>query len=115
MKQALLLLFASILLLSCGGTEENLEQPVGPWTYPLTNYRAIRAMAQRTGEKEITRLVGWDKDYYYFDWYQEKVAIGRGTGRLTRKQFDVENEGALTLEKGRVAVKRGQVRTVVFE
>lgn len=115
MNKALLLIFASLLLLACGGTEDSSERPMGPWTYPITTYRAIRTMAARSGEKELTRLVGWDEEFYYFDWYQEKVAIGRGTGRLTRKQFDTENRGALTLEKGLVTVKSGQVRTVRME
>ena len=92
-----------------------MEQPTGPWTYPITTYRAVQKVASRTGDKEITRLVGWDVDYYYFDWAQVTLSIGRGTGRVERSQFDLENRGALTLEKGHVTVKNGQVRTLKIE
>ena len=102
-------------MISCGGTKEGLNAPPGIETYPTISYRAVKVMAQRTGPKDITRMVGWDEEFYYFDWYQEELAISRGTGRSERSQFDAENKGALTLEKGNITVKDGQVRTLKFE
>ncbi len=113
--KSLSLIFISLFLAACSSKEDYAEQPVAPWTYPIMEYRVIKKQAGRTGEKNITRLVGWDKGFYFFDWAQEGAVIGRGTGRVERNQFDLENNGALTLEKGRVKLSGGQVRTLVFE
>ncbi len=105
-----------VILVACSHSNEDMiEQPVAPWTYPISGYRVIKIQASRSGEKEITRLVGWDEDYYYFDWWDTVSAIGRATGRVERAQFDVENRGALTLEKGRITVRSGQVRTLQLQ
>ena len=103
------------LLISCANEEKLANQPTGPWTYPITGYRAIKNLSARKKTNEITRLVGWDEGYYYFDWSLLNAAISRGSGRVDRKQFDHENRGALTLEKGQVTLEKGQVRTLILE
>ncbi|MBK1833238.1 hypothetical protein [Roseibacillus ishigakijimensis] len=107
------LLVASLLLQACANEDKYAEQPVAPWTYPISEYRVIQTQAGRPTEVGLTRLVGWDEGFYYFDWSQKEAVIGRGTGRVDRKQFDLENRGALTLEKGPVTLSGGQVRTVL--
>lgn len=108
-------LLALFVFVSCATKEEDKEQPVAPWTYPISEYRVIKTQASRVGELKIARLVGWDKGFYYFDWSQAGVVINRGTGRVDRAQFDLENRGALTLEKGQITISDGQVRTLILE
>jgi len=115
MKRVFFLLLASFFLASCGSSPEGLELPKAARTFPEITYEVVKKLSQRTGHKEITRMVGWDEEFYYFDWYQEGKAIPRGIGRSNRLQFDNKNNGALTLEKGNVTVKNGQVRTLKFE
>ena len=108
-------LIAFLVLASCAVEDKNKEQPVAPWTYPISEYRAVKTLASRVGEKKITRLVGWDEGFYYFDWSEAGVVINRGTGRVDREQFDLENQGALTLTKGQITVRGGKVRTLILE
>ena len=75
----------------------------------------VKTQAGRSDRTKITRLVGWDEDFYFFDWSHAGEVIGRGTGRVAREQFDLENGGALTLEKGQVTLRGGQIRTLKFE
>lgn len=107
-------LLALVLLSSCANEDDYVDQPTAPWTYPISEYRAVRTLAARPPESGITRLVGWDDGFYYFDWSQKEATISRGTGRVDRKQFDIENRGALTLEKGQITLRDGQVRTLVL-
>lgn len=110
------ILLSLIFLLVLGAcSNEGIEQPVAPWTYPVSEYRVIKTQAGRKTEGRVTRLVGWDKTHYYFDWSHATATINRGTGRVERKQFDLENKGALTLERGPVTIRNGQVRTLTYE
>lgn len=111
----LLSLFALLAFTACSNKEKYENQPVAPWTYPASEYRVIRTQAGRTATGRVTRLVGWDEGFYYFDWSHATAAINRGTGRVDREQFDLENNGALTLEKGQVTTLNGQVRTLTFQ
>ena len=115
MKKILILFFASFLFISCGGIEDTEHRPIGHQTFPAIDYSAVKRLSQRAGPEGVTRMVGWDEEFYYFDWYQANMAISRGIGRVERLQFDSENKGALTLEKGKVTVKNEQVRTLKFE
>lgn len=108
-------LLALLFAISCSSEDDYAHQPVAPWTYPISEYRVIKNQAGRTDGKNITRLVGWDEGFYFFDWSQAGAVIGRGTGRVAREQFDLENGGALTLEKGQVTLRNGQIRTLMFE
>ena len=109
----LTLLIAFFLLASCAVDEGVEEQPIAPWTYPLIEYRVIQTIAGRVGEGKIARLVGWDQESYFFDWSGHGPVITRGTGRILREQFDLENRGALTLTKGEITLRDGKVRTLV--
>lgn len=108
-------LSALLLFCSCANEDKYKDQPTGPWTYPISEYRAIQIVAGRTEGGDIARLVGWDEGFYYFDWSQKGATIRRGSGRVDRKQFDLENGGALTLQRGNITLAGTQVRTVVFE
>jgi hypothetical protein len=108
-------LVALLFLVSCSSEEEYANQPVAPWTYPISEYHVIKTQVARKDRTKLTRLVGWDEGFYFFDWSHAGEVIGRGTGRVAREQFDVENGGALTLEKGQVTLRNGQIRTLMFE
>lgn len=108
---SLLFLFASCSL----PDTENQEQPTAPWTYPVSDYQVVKTQSSRRDGKNLTRLVGWDEEFYFFDWSYAGAAITRGTGRVNREQFNLENGGALTLQKGQVTVRNGQVRTLILE
>lgn len=112
MRNCLLIVLG--LLLACCAGEKTEDQPVGPWIYPIVDHGMVLRQAARPGEEEICRLVGWDKDFYYFDWAQENLAIGRGTGRVDREDFDHANGASLMEEKGEVTARGGQVRNVRF-
>ena len=112
--KCLTLLLSLVLLASCA-QQDISNQPTGPSTYPETGYRAIKQLAARSQANEISRLVGWDTEYYYFDWSKADAAIARGSGRVLRSQFDTENRGSLTLAKGLLTAKNGQVRTLILE
>ncbi len=108
----LALLLAGLFALSlnsCGPAE--VEQPSLPWTYPIQDYDIIKSQAARRDGNE-TRLVGWDKSSYFFDWSRNNEVIRRMTGRIERKEFDLANNGALTLQKGKITVRNGQIRNV---
>ena len=111
----LMALCAFLSLASCAVDEDTEEQPIAPWTYPTTEYQVIKTLAGRVGENKITRLVGWDEDYYFFDWSEAGSVISRGTGRVEREQFNVENQGALPLGRGQVAVRGGKVRSLILQ
>lgn len=110
----LALLLAGLFALSlnsCGPAEGEVEQPSLPWTYPIQDYDIIKSQAARRDGNE-TRLVGWDKSSYFFDWSRNNEVIRRMTGRIERKEFDLANNGALTLQKGKITVRNGQIRNV---
>ena len=109
------ILLAFFILASCAVDEDSEKQPMAPWTYPVTEYRVITTLASRVGETKITRLVGWDREFYYFDWSEAGEVITRGTGRADRKQFDLENQGALTLAESPITVRDGKVRTLALQ
>lgn len=108
-------LMAVVLLSSCANKEKYAQQPPAPWTYPISEYRVIKTLAGRGEGDGISRLVGWDEGFYYFDWSKAGATISRGTGRVERKQFDIENGGALTLEKGQITLRGGQIRTLLLQ
>ena len=116
MKQVFLLLVCLILgACSQRNNSKSVQQPTAPWTYPIIEYRVIRIQAERKGESRVTRLVGWDRGFYYFDWSHATQTINRGTGRVERDEFDEQNKGALSLEKWPLIMYEGQVRTLIEE
>ena len=108
-------LLTLLVFVSCSFEDKYANQPMAPWTYPISEYRVIKTQASRVGEQKLTRLAGWDEGFYYFDWTQAGEVISRGTGRVERKQFDLENQGALTLEKGQVIMDGGKVRNLILQ
>ncbi|MGJ8726180.1 MAG: hypothetical protein ACSHYB_16610 [Roseibacillus sp.] len=108
-------LLVFFVFVSCASEEKYADQPIAPWTYPISNYRVIKTLASRVGDQKLARLVGWDEGYYYFDWSHAGEVISRGTGRVDREQFDMENQGALTLTKGQITERGGKVRTLILE
>lgn len=108
-------LLGFLLLASCSNEDKFANQPVASWTYPISEYRVIKTQAGRSDRTKLTRLVGWDEGFYFFDWSHASEVIARGTGRVAREQFDLENGGALTLQKGQVTLQNGQVRTLVIQ
>lgn len=99
---------------ACANDSDDAEQPLAPATHPVVDYSVIKKLAGRPAEGDLTRLIGWDRDYYYFDWSQQKTSIFRGIGRAERVAFDSENRGGLTLSKGLLTVDGGQVRNLEF-
>ncbi len=115
MKRLLLLVFLLTLNACSNSQEKNLQPPVASHTYPEAEYRVIQTLASRQEKGRVTRLVGWDQKSYYFDWSHATAIINRGTCKVSREQFDLENRGALTLQKGQVTIQNGQVRTLVLQ
>ena len=113
--RAFLLLSILGLLAACSPQGQAPEPPTARWTYPELDYHVLQTLAGRPEEDRVIRLVGWDKEYYYFDWSHATAVINRGTGRVDRKQFDSQNGGALTLTKGEVTLSGGQVRALISE
>jgi hypothetical protein len=109
-------LLAALLILGLGGCanseKEKSEQPAASQTYPPSDYAAVKKMAAREDAGDLTRLVGWDEDFYYFDWSQQKTSISRGIAKVARPDFDIANGGALTLSKGLLTVNGGKVRNL---
>ncbi|MDP0489489.1 MAG: hypothetical protein Q7Q71_00395 [Verrucomicrobiota bacterium JB023] len=110
MKKLLLLVLLVPVFVSCSNSSEELQPPQAPWTYPEVGFAQIHTFAGRDEETDRARLMGWDEKYYYFDWTQSQMAIGRGSGRVRREVFDAANAGGLELEKGPIKTVGPQVR-----
>jgi len=101
------------LVISSCADKGNVEPPLNAVTYPELPYEVIAKFAKRgSGEREQTRLVGWDEEFYYFDWWQDENAIGRGIARINRLGFDEKNRGALQEVKGLLVTRGGQIRNL---
>lgn len=101
-----------LILVACAASDKGLEAPIAASTYPVIEYDVIKKLASRTTTDDLTRLIGWDRKYYYFDWSQQTTSISRGIARTERPEFDSENRGALTLSKGLLTVDGGQIRNL---
>lgn len=104
-----------LFLSGCATQEDNSKQPLAPESYPVVEHEVIMKLAGRTSTEDLTRLLGWDEEYYYFDWSQQKFSISRGTARAKRLPFDLANRGGLTLSTGLLTVENGQVRNLELQ